>query len=406
MKNEKFCFSKGTGLIALVGIILVGAVFAMNYMTSNQQTTGTKAAFGCPNTLTYPVADTDSNFAKKCPFPMTNENGEVYKITVNGIPSIGGITAGTPSHKSTCCYVPGTFAGGTCPVNSAPRPFCLTQYTFPGGRTIGVNDETGVSVKNTKLGVTWPCCKTHIYNNANNLPTSVPPTAVPAATATPDPRRVSQTCTPDATQFLPADFGCNVCATSTKLAELKAKLFKTSPGLYGQFGSAANIPDYFAAGNTKGIRTCYAMFGLPKKTGAAGSVCITESCVNCVNKPVDAKYCVGTKIDCSPNKTKLQAIVTAYNAGKYEVARTGMNELFKLSNTQVKDPTKSACYMPGAAVKGTSVDDASFALQTVGYCGYLQLSVEQQEICSCATMTNLNNPTCKSAMTKISNMAR
>jgi len=43
MKNEKFCFSKGTGLIALVGVLLVG--FVLLTQVANQSTsTSTKAA--------------------------------------------------------------------------------------------------------------------------------------------------------------------------------------------------------------------------------------------------------------------------------------------------------------------------------------------------------------------------
>lgn len=44
MKNEKFCFSKGTGLIALVGILLVGFVIANQMLTSTQTSTNSRAA--------------------------------------------------------------------------------------------------------------------------------------------------------------------------------------------------------------------------------------------------------------------------------------------------------------------------------------------------------------------------
>ncbi len=45
MKNEKFCFSKGTGLIALVGIVLVGFVFANQMLTETKTSTNSRAGF-------------------------------------------------------------------------------------------------------------------------------------------------------------------------------------------------------------------------------------------------------------------------------------------------------------------------------------------------------------------------
>jgi hypothetical protein len=47
MKNEKFCFSKGTGLIALVGIVLVAAAILMSSLSGQSTSTSTRA-----NTLT------------------------------------------------------------------------------------------------------------------------------------------------------------------------------------------------------------------------------------------------------------------------------------------------------------------------------------------------------------------
>lgn len=44
MKNEKFCFSKGTGLIALIGIVLVGVVLAMQMVGSKSTSTSTRAS--------------------------------------------------------------------------------------------------------------------------------------------------------------------------------------------------------------------------------------------------------------------------------------------------------------------------------------------------------------------------
>jgi len=402
MKNEKFCFNKGTGLIALLGIVLVAAVFFMNYTTSQQQPMSTKASFGCPGTLSYPVASADPNFSKMCMYPMTNEKGELYKITVDGNKLLG-----TTTHESTCCYVPGTFQGGSCPANSAPRPFCLNIG--------GVDDSTGVFVTNTSEKKTWPCCKTHIYNNANNLPTNVP-TAVPPIVLTPDPRTVTQTCVPDATKFLPSNLGCSVCssASNTKLTDFKNKLA-------GYFGGAANVPNYFAGGSsTAGGRVCYSMYTLPAKTGAkttgSGSslLCTDPSCVMCVNQVVDNKYCLGTKADCSPNNTtnkaNLLAIVSDFNAKKYTDARTKLTNAFGLSNTQVTQDVVnqglSNCYMYNAAVYGATPETASFAFQPRGFCGHLQLATKYQGICTCAKMQNLDNDVCKEAMNQIKTLAQ
>jgi len=46
MKKEKICFSKRMGIIAVVGVVFIGAAVLMNALTSNQTSTNTKAA-GC-----------------------------------------------------------------------------------------------------------------------------------------------------------------------------------------------------------------------------------------------------------------------------------------------------------------------------------------------------------------------
>ena len=59
MKNEKFCFSKGTGLIALVGVLLVGFVL-LTQMTNQSISTSTRAAGGCSYSYSgvkYSIAD-------------------------------------------------------------------------------------------------------------------------------------------------------------------------------------------------------------------------------------------------------------------------------------------------------------------------------------------------------------
>jgi len=59
MKNEKFCFSKGTGLIALVGVLLVGFVL-LTQMTNQSISTSTRAAGECSYSYSgvkYSIAD-------------------------------------------------------------------------------------------------------------------------------------------------------------------------------------------------------------------------------------------------------------------------------------------------------------------------------------------------------------
>lgn len=51
MKNEKFCFSKGTGLIAIVGILLVGFVIANQTLTDTKTSTNSRASAANGNAL-------------------------------------------------------------------------------------------------------------------------------------------------------------------------------------------------------------------------------------------------------------------------------------------------------------------------------------------------------------------
>ncbi len=59
MKNEKFCFSKGTGLIALVGVLLVGFVLANQMVTDTKTSINSRAGGGtAPSSVSIPVAGT------------------------------------------------------------------------------------------------------------------------------------------------------------------------------------------------------------------------------------------------------------------------------------------------------------------------------------------------------------
>lgn len=394
MKNEKFCFNKGTGLIALLGIVLVAAVFFMNYTTSQQQPTSTKAALGCPTGSAPDVIN-------KCPTELTVVGADGQPLTVKNP---------VTSTVYKCCYAPTTFSP-KCPAGTAPDVInkCPTSL------------KSGIKTTFLATGTQFECCN---YPTAWNplgsgpvVATPVVNTPIPVATAvppTPDPRTVTQSCAPDAKLFLPADFGCQVCASSTRLAQLKQQLFNSTPVYKTTFGTVDKMPNYYATGDASGKRACYQLFAKPAKSGAAGNICTSESCVMCNNLQVADSLCNGTKISCTPDKTQLAAINPAYTAAiaskNFTDVKAKINALFKAGSTQVSSADLAAgygnCYMVNAAALGTPESAASYAFQTTGYCGMLKLKAEFQTICSCATMTNMDTQTCKTAMSQIATMAR
>ncbi len=174
------------------------------------------------------------------------------------------------------------------------------------------------------------------------------------------------------------------------------------------------MPNYYATGDAKGKRACYQLFAKPANSSPPGNICTSETCVMCNNMQVAESLCNGTKISCTPDKTQLAAINPAYTAAvaskNFTDVKAKINALFKAASTQVSSDDLAAgygnCYMVNAAAFGTPESAASFAFQTTGYCGMLKLKAEFQTICSCATMTNMDTQTCKTAMSQIATMAR
>ena len=274
MKNEKFCFSKGTGLIAVVGLVLFLVVFIMNAITSEKQTTNTKAFLDCPKSSS-PVP----NFSQvTCPWPVLDSGDKAMTITYNFLGK---------KIQATCCYFPGTFEGGKCPTNTAARPFCSQS------------DITGVNVKNTVLGVEWPCCKTNIFKSNNyNLPTisNLPlgknrmiPTVVPPSQLT----RVTPTALqPNHTQA--TDF-CKSIGMNNILQTVGGS--DSSVAYYNKYCKKYENDKTVTVWNqiTGPGSTCYQPLGICSNSPTCESQgCIRgqSNMVKCLNMPVPFKNCV------------------------------------------------------------------------------------------------------------------
>ncbi|MFZ2206648.1 MAG: hypothetical protein WA061_05675 [Microgenomates group bacterium] len=132
MKNEKFCFNKGTGLIALLGIVLVAAVFFMNYSTSTKQASNAKAFLNCPNSSLVDLTD-------KCPatWQARDANGQV--IMASG--PLGG--------QHPCCYLNTNYTG-ICPNGSSPDPnkWCKASRVVANAYVTRISDQKQVQCCN------------------------------------------------------------------------------------------------------------------------------------------------------------------------------------------------------------------------------------------------------------------
>lgn len=160
MKNEKFCFKKSTGFIALVGIILVGSVFAMNAMTSEKQSTGAKAYLACPNTSL-------PDYSGLCPKAWVAHNADG---TVATSTNLLGVT-----HK--CCYFATNYTG-VCPHGSSPDPgnLCNPVSKF----IVGSYDINGAYVTRKSDNKKVQCCNFIDVFTSNN---GTNPTVAPTLTA-------------------------------------------------------------------------------------------------------------------------------------------------------------------------------------------------------------------------------
>jgi len=219
-------------------------------------------------------------------------------------------------------------------------------------------------------------------------------------------------------KFYPTNFGCEICKSSNRLDKLKDELFKSTPEYKDTFKNVDAMPDYYSAAGPDGKRACYKLFAKPVKSGDDGFACDHEQCVLCNNLRVTDDKCNGKAISCGASNAQLTDIVTKYNDGKYSDARVKINALFQASNTQISNnDIKNGlgnCYMvegapfgagiENGAVSGASIGIGSYADQIVGFCGYKRLSLEYQVICACASMTNMDSQTCRSAIDMINGM--
>jgi hypothetical protein len=270
MKDEKFCFKKGTGLIALVGIVLVLAVFAMNAATSQQQATGAKAYFNCPDNSVVDLIDS-------CPDNLTVMGADGLAVTAKG--PLGG------NHK--CCYPPNQWQQ-KCPAGSTPDygKFCPARKVVPGVEAI-----------RALTGTRYACC--NWYN-------TVAPTAGAAAPSSPPVDQVAAN-------------GYTLSGDANTILLSQPVNFCTSVGLYDYpretTGTNVGKPRYFVTDHFNRVcasqKNVFQWNGISGKeakcftaTGicASNANCASESCLRgqtngkCLNIPVDFQNCVNAGV--------------------------------------------------------------------------------------------------------------
>ncbi|MCX6732338.1 MAG: hypothetical protein NTV98_02250, partial [Candidatus Roizmanbacteria bacterium] len=160
MKNEKFCFSKGTGLIALVGIVLVGLVIVMTNLPSTS--TSTKAAgTTCRAQGGNWYADADcaavaSRFATPFNAAVSPSDAAIYASSVCCVP------ARTPAAIGKTCKALGGnwYSDANCD-DLATR--MKTAFTVPGDtpndQALWASKVCCVGVKAAASTVTGKTCK-------------------------------------------------------------------------------------------------------------------------------------------------------------------------------------------------------------------------------------------------------
>jgi len=132
MKNEKFCFSKGTGLIALVGILLVGFVLFTQVVQNQQTSTNSRAGLNCTQ-----VKDVINSI-------VNTTTGYSYVFT--------GISNGTGgcATKGKICLTPvvnekcNTQAAGNAAIWAAICKQKVTNQTDTSGKMIAFKDANGM----------------------------------------------------------------------------------------------------------------------------------------------------------------------------------------------------------------------------------------------------------------------
>ena len=167
MKNEKFCFSKGTGLIALVGIVLVGLVIVMTNLPSTNTTTkagsrakwckyaqgtftttATTVTFGTHtytvNTGTGCITESGVNTGAKCTIvsaDFTNTNAVNDSVncpvpTAGPVCLYGGVSATVDADFCVLVGSPAAKNGYKCRTSGSPA-------ALVAGRNSAVKDTTG-----------------------------------------------------------------------------------------------------------------------------------------------------------------------------------------------------------------------------------------------------------------------
>lgn len=187
MKNEKFCFSKGTGLIALVGVLLVGFVL-LTQMTNQTTSLGSKAAPG-PKHCYYATVDlsiTSTPYyysaATGCILDAS-DNYVGYKCNMDA--ATGALTGG--SLKDTVsCPLPAAAARTSCFYGGqamSATPVTIGKYTYSvdanqcvveSGKLLGLKcDTTTFKVVADKTTCPAPAARTACQYGGTSLPATI-----------------------------------------------------------------------------------------------------------------------------------------------------------------------------------------------------------------------------------------
>lgn len=159
MKNKRVCINKSTGFIALLGIVLVAVVLAMNYPTGTaKQTMNTKAFLNCPNSSLIDLTNL-------CPDVWKARDASGQVIMASG--PLGG--------QHPCCYLNTNYTG-TCPNGSSPDPnkWCASSNIIPGKFVTRISDNKQVQ-----------CCNWIDVISSNNGPLQGTPAPVLTQAAVP-----------------------------------------------------------------------------------------------------------------------------------------------------------------------------------------------------------------------------
>lgn len=259
MKDEKFCFKKGTGLIALVGIFLVLAVFAMNMATEQQQTTSAKAFLSCPNSAL-------PDYTGLCPsnWIARDANGDIIK----------------DNKGKTCCYFNVNYTG-VCPSGSSPDPLGVCS----------TSKKTGVYITRKSDNKQVQCC--NFIGTVKNTPAPVVSVVVGAPQDGEAPAQTQQLT--EAAAYLlaqPINFCESIGLKNFPLERDGQPRYSVLDYFTKTCASQKNI--YQWNGTSGAGAKCYSAVGVC----ASEIDCGSERCLRgqsngkCLNVPVDFQKCV------------------------------------------------------------------------------------------------------------------